>query len=152
MLPFDVRANCRHLLLLLATLTACGARTDLGSADALTDAGNAIDAPSPPDAAACSIVGTWDFAYLGSQSFYRFLANGQYYGDPTLAGAESAAAIWSGPYTFGASLVSYDGGADGCYSAYSLTFDAACDRADARMLNDTCSPILDVPYTFTRVP
>jgi hypothetical protein len=87
-----------------AGFTGCGARTDLGSADALTDAGTAIDAPSPPDAAACSIVGTWAFTYLSADSFYRFLATGQYYGDPTLTGLESAVPVWSGPYTFGADL------------------------------------------------
>jgi hypothetical protein len=148
---FDLRLKCRHLVL-LATLTACGARTDLGSADALTDAGNAIDAPSPPDAAACSIVGTWEFTYWSSHVFDRFLATGQHYEDPTLAGVESAAPTWSSPYTFAAGLVTFNGGPYGCYAAYSLTFDAACDRADARMVTDTCTAILDVPYTMTRVP
>jgi hypothetical protein len=151
MLAFDARAtSC--CLLLLATLTACGARTDLGSADALTDAGNSIDAPSPPDAAACSIVGTWEWAYLSSHAFDRFLATGQYYADLTLAGVDSAAPMWEGPYTFTGGVVSFNGGADGCYAAYSLTFDAACDHADARMVADTCTGIFYVPYAFTRIP
>ena len=146
---FKLRSKCGHLLL-LATLTACGARTDLLSPDAL-DAGNPIDAALPPDAAACSIVGTWEFTYQGSSSFYRFAASGSYTGDTTLAGLDSGAPPWVGTYTFAAGLLRFVDG--GCDAAYSLAFDAACDRADARMVSDSCTgSIYDVPYTFTRVP
>ncbi len=105
----------------------------------------------PPDAAACSIVGTWEFTYQGSSSFYRFAASGSYTGDTTLAGLDSGAPPWVGTYTFAAGLLLFVYG--GCDAVYSLAFDAACDRADARMVSDACPGfIYDVPYAFTRVP